>query len=98
MESSLSELTEQQKLVALMVYEGMVSKAIAYEMQTCEATVKFHLTNVFRKFGVDGRVGLVRKLAPILGVLLLAVAAQAQPKLSQAVTATSATINLGVAA
>lgn len=94
MESILSGLTEPQKLVALMAYEGLANKQIAHEMQTGEAAVKFHLTRVFRKLGVDGRVSLVRKLAPILGIILMAAVAHAQPKLSQVVTASSSTINL----
>ncbi|MEN1727061.1 MAG: response regulator transcription factor [Pseudomonadota bacterium] len=62
----ISELTPQQFRVLMMVAEGMLNKQIAYDLDISEATVKAHMTAIFRKLGVTNRtqaVLLAQKLA-----------------------------------
>jgi len=62
----ISELTPQQFRVLMMVAEGMLNKQIAYDLEISEATVKAHMTAIFRKLGVTNRtqaVLLAQKLA-----------------------------------
>lgn len=62
----LGELTPQQFRVLMMVAEGLLNKQIAYDLDISEATVKAHMTAIFRKLGVTNRtqaVLLTQKLA-----------------------------------
>ena len=51
----LSALTPQQFRVASMLVEGLLNKQIAYELDVKEATIKAHMTEIFRKLGVHSR-------------------------------------------
>lgn len=51
----LSSLTPQQFRVASMLVEGLLNKQIAYELDVKEATIKAHMTEIFRKLGVHSR-------------------------------------------
>ncbi|MCH8684743.1 LuxR C-terminal-related transcriptional regulator [Pedomonas mirosovicensis] len=51
----LATLTPAQMRVLLGLNAGLLNKQIAYEMSITEATVKAHLTAVFRKLGVKNR-------------------------------------------
>ena len=51
----LASLTSQQFRVLTMVCEGLLNKQIAYELSVSEATVKAHVTAIFRKLGVRTR-------------------------------------------
>lgn len=51
----LASLTPQQFRVLTMVCEGLLNKQIAYELSVSEATVKAHVTAIFRKLGVRSR-------------------------------------------
>ncbi|SDZ95897.1 LuxR C-terminal-related transcriptional regulator [Microbulbifer marinus] len=51
----VASLTPQQFRVATMLAEGLLNKQIAYEMNVTEATVKAHLTALFRKLNVNSR-------------------------------------------
>ncbi|WP_339510649.1 response regulator transcription factor ErdR [Pseudomonas sp. RL_15y_Pfl2_60] len=53
--AGLSSLTPQQFRVLTMVCEGLLNKQIAYELGVSEATVKAHVTAIFRKLGVRTR-------------------------------------------
>src|SRR5690606_7903194 len=53
--SQLASLTPQQFRVLSMVCDGLLNKQIAYELQVSEATVKAHVTAIFRKLGVRTR-------------------------------------------
>jgi DNA-binding NarL/FixJ family response regulator len=55
----IGELTPQQFRVLMMVAEGLLNKQIAYELQISEATVKAHMTAIFRKLGVNNRTKAV---------------------------------------
>ena len=55
----ISELTPQQFRVLMMVTEGLLNKQIAYDLEISEATVKAHMTAIFRKLGVTNRTQAV---------------------------------------
>ncbi len=52
---ALASLTPQQFRVANMVSQGLLNKQIAFELSVSEATVKAHMTEIFRKLGVHSR-------------------------------------------
>ena len=58
----LSTLTPQQFRVVSMLFEGLLNKQIAYELNVKEATVKAHMTEIFRKLGVRSRTQAVLAL------------------------------------
>ncbi|PRB83926.1 response regulator transcription factor [Pseudomonas sp. MYb185] len=53
--AQLASLTPQQFRVLSMVCDGLLNKQIAYELSVSEATVKAHVTAIFRKLGVRTR-------------------------------------------
>lgn len=53
--AQLASLTPQQFRVLTMVCDGLLNKQIAYELSVSEATVKAHVTAIFRKLGVRTR-------------------------------------------
>ena len=52
-------LTPQQLRVLLGMAEGKLNKQIAFDLGVSEATIKAHLTSVFRKLGVQNRTQAV---------------------------------------
>lgn len=61
----VSELTPKQFQVLKLLQGGMLNKQIAYDLNVTEATVKAHISAIFRKFEVNTRtqaVLLVEKL------------------------------------
>ena len=59
MAERLASLTPQQFRVLTMMTEGMLNKQIAYDLEVSEATIKAHVTAVFRKLGVRTRTQAV---------------------------------------
>lgn len=55
----LASLTPQQFRVLSMMMEGMLNKQIAYDLDVSEATIKAHVTAIFRKLGVRTRTQAV---------------------------------------
>mgnify|MGYP000488194701 FL=1 len=55
----IQSLTPRQFRVLMMVAEGLLNKQIAYELEVCEATIKAHVTAIFRKLGVQNRTQAV---------------------------------------
>ena len=55
----LATLTPQQFRVLGMLTEGMLNKQIAYDLDVSEATVKAHMTALFKKLGVRNRTQAV---------------------------------------
>jgi DNA-binding NarL/FixJ family response regulator len=53
-------LTERELMIVRAVARGLSNEAIAKELWVAEQTVKFHLTNIYRKLGVDNRTDAVR--------------------------------------
>jgi DNA-binding NarL/FixJ family response regulator len=54
------ELTAREREILTAVARGLSNKAISEEFWVTEQTVKFHLTNVYRKLGVPSRTAAVR--------------------------------------
>jgi DNA-binding NarL/FixJ family response regulator len=59
-ESTLPELTERERAILEAVASGKTTAVISRELWVSEHTVKFHLTNIYRKLGVANRAGAVR--------------------------------------
>ncbi len=59
----LQGLTAREKQIALAVGEGKSNRQIALEMTITEATVKTHLTRIFRKLDLKDRVALALLLS-----------------------------------
>lgn len=55
MASGIASLTPQQFRVVTLLVQGLLNKQIAYELSVTEATVKAHVTEIFRKLGVHSR-------------------------------------------
>lgn len=53
-------LTERERTILDAVARGMTNAAISRELWVSEHTIKFHLTNIYRKLGVKNRAGAVR--------------------------------------
>jgi DNA-binding NarL/FixJ family response regulator len=54
------DLTEREQTILSAVAGGLSNKAIAAKLWVTEQTVKFHLTNIYRKLGVSNRTGAVQ--------------------------------------
>jgi DNA-binding NarL/FixJ family response regulator len=59
-EPSAPLLTEREITILAAVADGLTTKAISKQLWVSEHTVKFHLTNIYRKLGVNNRSGAVR--------------------------------------
>ncbi len=55
----------QQYRVLLMLAKCQLNKQIAYELHVSEATIKAHMTAIFRKLGVQNRTQAVLALATL---------------------------------
>jgi len=55
----VATLTPQQYKVLCLVAEGWLNKQIAYDLGITEATVKAHMTNIFRRLNVTNRTQAV---------------------------------------
>jgi DNA-binding NarL/FixJ family response regulator len=53
-------LTDREATILASVSRGLTTKAISKDLWVSEHTVKFHLTNIYRKLGVPNRSGAVR--------------------------------------
>ena len=63
--NTLSTLTPQQFRVATMLAQGLLNKQIAYELNVTEATIKAHVTEIFRKLGVHSRTQAVLAISKL---------------------------------
>ncbi|MDH1007154.1 response regulator transcription factor [Pseudomonas nicosulfuronedens] len=66
--AGLASLTPQQFRVLTMVCEGLLNKQIAFELSVSEATVKAHVTAIFRKLNVRTRTQAALLLAQMESV------------------------------
>ncbi|MCJ2378098.1 response regulator transcription factor [Vibrio sp. ZSDZ34] len=55
----IAALTPQQYKVLGMLSDGLLNKQIAYDLNVSEATIKAHMTAIFRKLGVKNRTQAV---------------------------------------
>lgn len=62
---ALGQLTPQQFRVASMVSQGLLNKQIAYELNVTEATIKAHMTEIFRKLGLHSRTQVVKAMSEL---------------------------------
>jgi DNA-binding CsgD family transcriptional regulator len=61
---SLTTLTRQERRIALLVADGMSNVEVGAELRITAETVRGHLKNVFRKFGIRSRWELAYLLSP----------------------------------
>lgn len=59
-ESAGPDLTERERTILAAIASGQTTAAISRELWVSEHTIKFHLTNIYRKLGVTNRAGAVR--------------------------------------
>jgi DNA-binding NarL/FixJ family response regulator len=59
-EAQAAGLTERERKILQAAARGMTTAQISRELWISEHTVKFHLTNVYRKLGVSNRAAAVR--------------------------------------
>lgn len=57
--AKIASLTPQQYKVLCLLKEGWLNKQIGYELGVTEATIKAHITSIFRKLGVTNRTQAV---------------------------------------
>ena len=57
--TKIAALTPQQYKVLTMLTDGLLNKQIAYDLNVSEATIKAHLTAIFRKLDVKNRTQAV---------------------------------------
>lgn len=58
----LSSLTPREREILQWLAEGKSNWAIGVIVGCCEETVKKHLQHVYRKLGVDNRIGAINAL------------------------------------
>ena len=58
--ASRPDLTPREGTILTAVAAGLTTRAISEDLWLSEHTVKFHLTNIYRKLGVSNRSGAVR--------------------------------------
>lgn len=57
--ANMASLTPAQRRILEAIRKGLLNKQIAYELEISEATVKAHITAIFRKLGVNNRTQAV---------------------------------------
>jgi len=63
----IGELSPAQRTVLVALADGRSNKAIAHDLDITEATVKAHLTGIFRKLGVSNRAQALIAVQPLFG-------------------------------
>jgi DNA-binding NarL/FixJ family response regulator len=53
-------LTEREQMILDAVASGLTTAAISEQLWVSQHTVKFHLTNIYRKLGVENRASAIR--------------------------------------
>ena len=66
---AVAAISPSQMRVVVALADGLPNKTIAYELGLSEATVKAHMGNLFKRFGVHNRTQLLAKLRPALSPL-----------------------------
>lgn len=62
-----AKLSFKEVQVADLTARGLSNKEIANQMFVTEKTVKFHLTNIYKKLNVKSRAQLIVKCLPLMG-------------------------------
>lgn len=55
-------LTEKEKMVLVLLAEGLINKEIADQLNITLDTVKFHVKNLYRKLGVHNRAEAIQRI------------------------------------
>jgi DNA-binding NarL/FixJ family response regulator len=55
-------LTSRQSMILQLIRAGKQNKEIAELLHIAVRTVKYHISHLFNRFGVDSRVGLLRPI------------------------------------
>jgi DNA-binding NarL/FixJ family response regulator len=63
----LASLSNAQRAVLVALADGRANKQIARDLGVTEATVKAHLTAIFRKLGVANRAQALLAARPLIG-------------------------------
>ena len=63
----IAALSGAQRRVLFALADGAANKRIAYDLDVGEATVKAHLTAIFRRLGVTNRMQAILAVQPLLG-------------------------------
>jgi len=66
LQSRLATLSVAQRRVLVALVEGRLNKQIAGDLNVTEATIKAHLTAIFRKIGVQNRLQAILTMQPLL--------------------------------
>ena len=77
-------LSNRESEVAELVTKGMSNKEVANQLFVTEKTVKFHLTNIYKKMNVKSRAQLIVWCLPHIGFVEKEEAAAAQAAPAQA--------------
>jgi LuxR family transcriptional regulator, positive regulator of biofilm formation len=83
-------LSNREAEVAELVSKGLSNKEVANQLFVTEKTVKFHLTNIYKKMSVKSRAQLIVWCLPHLGFVENE---SAQPTRPEMTAGTSQTIN-----
>jgi LuxR family transcriptional regulator, positive regulator of biofilm formation len=78
-------LSNREAEVAELVSKGLSNKEVANQLFVTEKTVKFHLTNIYKKMNVKSRAQLIVWCLPHLGFV------ESEAKIEAAATTTPAT-------
>jgi len=54
-------LSKQELIILRHLQQGLTNKMISHQTDVSINTVKFHLKNIYRKFGVKNRVSAINK-------------------------------------
>jgi len=66
LQSRLETLSTAQRRVLVALAEGRLNKQIAGDLNVTEATIKAHLSAIFRKIGVQNRLQAILTMQPLL--------------------------------
>lgn len=77
-------LSNRESEVAELVTKGMSNKEVANQLFVTEKTVKFHLTNIYKKMNVKSRAQLIVWCLPHIGFVEKEVVAQTAAAATQA--------------
>jgi DNA-binding CsgD family transcriptional regulator len=75
-------LSNREAEVAELVSKGLSNKEVANQLFVTEKTVKFHLTNIYKKMNVKSRAQLIVWCLPHLGFVENEVVQPAQPQMA----------------
>jgi DNA-binding NarL/FixJ family response regulator len=69
LQGRLAQLSPAQRNVLLSLADGRSNKLLARDLDVREATVKAHLTAIYRKLGVGNRNQALLMMQPLLGII-----------------------------